>query len=1003
TMEAIVEAEGQHYDGPPIFSNFGFEDNRDLDEGGYQVDSFSGEWTVLFADVNGISWDSDGWELPCFHELSDGSHTLYFVARDDAGNHVGHGGEWSWQFYKETPDSEPPTMEAIVEAEGQYYAETPVFSNFGFDDNEDLDDAWYQIDSYAEPWIPIFINAEGISWDDDWWEIPGFVSLDDGHHVIYFMADDAEGNMAGEHGEWSWQFYKDTIGPTIIYNTPEMGSSTEWYASNPGGVIDIDFGWGDNAPLDYAAYRVGNGQWYAVFIEDRSSDFTFEWGVHWDLLENGENAISLRVADKAGNTVTHAYEPDVQGFLFRKDTSAPEAPEIFSSTHPSESTWYSDRNPGIHWTIVSDLSGIAGFSSVLSNVPDLIPNETNQGPEDSQQYFDVDDGVWYFHCRAVDGAGNWGPTDHFSVRIDATDPDAPIDLAVEPEGWTHSHVFTLTWTDPEDISGVAGGYFRLNELPSSDTDGEFITENPIVVEIAGEGEHMFYLWLQDNAGNVNETNIASVPLFYDASGPVAGTISIEDGAQTTDTLIVTLTGLGAQDALSGIAAMQFSNDGETWSPPEPYAEEQAEWDLVSYGGNAEPGVKTVYVRYIDAAGNESEIFQSTIVYSPILRITTAQLKKAVIEAPYSANLEAVGGMGHYTWSVVSGSLPEGLSLNAMTGDIFGTPEAYDPFTAYFTVQVVDSVHASDTQDLSLTVCERQQGDANGDGAIDILDGLDVVNMILNDSCAIMEGDHCWSGDCNGDGSVNILDVLCIVNHILGGGGTAKTVSSSTPVDVTVAEKNDELQENRNMIISIGSSVPVGGVQLRLCPVEGSGCFGAPVLTDRSRQMNVAWATRDGIVTILLYGFNGGNISPGEEPILLIPVSGSTAVRFEEVIIADMIGRSLDVNTGSEISKGAPVAPESSALFANYPNPFNPSTAIRYQIPQGRVPALTRLRVFNVLGQEMLTLVDEVQEPGCYTVTWNGRDSSGNMVPSGIYFYRIEVSDFVDTKRMIYMK
>ena len=93
------------------------------------------------------------------------------------------------------------------------------------------------------------------------------------------------------------------------------------------------------------------------------------------------------------------------------------------------------------------------------------------------------------------------------------------------------------------------------------------------------------------------------------------------------------------------------------------------------------------------------------------------------------------------------------------------------------------------------------------------------------------------------------------------------------------------------------------------------------------------------------------------------------------------------------------------LSQNYPNPFNPSTTISYALPggEGRTEdggrfLHTTLKIFNILGQEMASLVDEIQEPGYHTVTWDASD-----VASGIYFYRLTVGDFTATKHMVLMK
>ena len=89
-----------------------------------------------------------------------------------------------------------------------------------------------------------------------------------------------------------------------------------------------------------------------------------------------------------------------------------------------------------------------------------------------------------------------------------------------------------------------------------------------------------------------------------------------------------------------------------------------------------------------------------------------------------------------------------------------------------------------------------------------------------------------------------------------------------------------------------------------------------------------------------------------------------------------------------------------SLSQNYPNPFNPTTDISFALPDARNVKLT---VFNVLGQEVRDLVDEVREAGYHKVTWDGLNNSGRQVPSGAYFYRIEAGDFVQSMKMVLLK
>jgi hypothetical protein len=83
------------------------------------------------------------------------------------------------------------------------------------------------------------------------------------------------------------------------------------------------------------------------------------------------------------------------------------------------------------------------------------------------------------------------------------------------------------------------------------------------------------------------------------------------------------------------------------------------------------------------------------------------------------------------------------------------------------------------------------------------------------------------------------------------------------------------------------------------------------------------------------------------------------------------------------------------LYQNYPNPFNPSTKIKYSIPQ---QFNVVIKVFDILGNEIETLVNEEKQAGAYEITWYAEG-----LPSGVYFYRLQAGDFVETKKMVLMK
>ncbi|MEE9271360.1 MAG: T9SS type A sorting domain-containing protein, partial [Candidatus Krumholzibacteria bacterium] len=90
------------------------------------------------------------------------------------------------------------------------------------------------------------------------------------------------------------------------------------------------------------------------------------------------------------------------------------------------------------------------------------------------------------------------------------------------------------------------------------------------------------------------------------------------------------------------------------------------------------------------------------------------------------------------------------------------------------------------------------------------------------------------------------------------------------------------------------------------------------------------------------------------------------------------------------------------LEANYPNPFNPVTRIRYSI---RERGHVSLRIYNAAGQLVRTLVNEVQtpRPDGFEATWEGRNNAGQTVSSGVYFYKMATKDFTQTKKMVLLK
>ncbi|NOY58830.1 MAG: ammonia-forming cytochrome c nitrite reductase subunit c552 [Calditrichaeota bacterium] len=122
--------------------------------------------------------------------------------------------------------------------------------------------------------------------------------------------------------------------------------------------------------------------------------------------------------------------------------------------------------------------------------------------------------------------------------------------------------------------------------------------------------------------------------------------------------------------------------------------------------------------------------------------------------------------------------------------------------------------------------------------------------------------------------------------------------------------------------------------------------------------------------------------------------------FQMALLEDVIQKSNEILSTTGVEKPSPEqAPQSFALLQNYPNPFNPSTTIRYALP---TVSQVRLDIINIQG-EIKTLVNGHQAASSYKVVWDGTDSNGNEVTSGLYFYKLQAGNFTKVRQMIFMK
>jgi len=93
-------------------------------------------------------------------------------------------------------------------------------------------------------------------------------------------------------------------------------------------------------------------------------------------------------------------------------------------------------------------------------------------------------------------------------------------------------------------------------------------------------------------------------------------------------------------------------------------------------------------------------------------------------------------------------------------------------------------------------------------------------------------------------------------------------------------------------------------------------------------------------------------------------------------------------------------PRAFALAPNYPNPFNPATTVRFAVPEASV---VTIKVYDIFGREVKTLVDKKFQPGSYSVVWNGKTNHGLPAASGAYFVKMQAAGFIGVRKALFLK
>jgi Secretion system C-terminal sorting domain/Putative Ig domain len=283
------------------------------------------------------------------------------------------------------------------------------------------------------------------------------------------------------------------------------------------------------------------------------------------------------------------------------------------------------------------------------------------------------------------------------------------------------------------------------------------------------------------------------------------------------------------------------------------------------------------------------------------------------------------------------------------------------------------------------------GDINLNGLeFEISDLVYFTNYFIDPLNFPLDGARWQNSDVNQDARPGTIADLVYLVRIISGDiePSGKYLVSGSELSSEVKIKEDY---NRIKIYSDWED-ELGGALLRFnCSAEKPEVN----LSDRTSGLTLNSSFTGNILTVLICDPNGSPIRSGDGPMLDLVATDADLITLESAELSDIHGNMIltKINSGIAI-------PESFELGQNYPNPFNPTTTISFGLPS---EARINLKIYNIRGQLIDGLIDDVLEAGYHEIEWNGCDRYGQKVSSGVYFYKITAGEFSESKKMIMLK
>jgi len=363
-------------------------------------------------------------------------------------------------------------------------------------------------------------------------------------------------------------------------------------------------------------------------------------------------------------------------------------------------------------------------------------------------------------------------------------------------------------------------------------------------------------------------------------------------------------------------------------------------------------------------------------------VATPGIGKVDLEWPAAESPDVLGYNIYRFESLTDSTFSDTLMINSsLVIDTTFTDFSVIPDSTYrylYSVVGTDMQESDYSKSISAKPFSAANGDANGDMSVNVLDIISIVNYMLQNNPHPFLFD---AADINGDDAINVLDIISVVSIILDGDKTAKLAGIDATEAIFSVSKN-KLQVSSNGSIGGYQFMAIGNIDdLRITSL-----FPMEVAT-----MKIS----DNSKLVVVYSLKREFIPKGNQDVLTF--TETEDIDITDLVVSDRFGEQVAAKIGTP---GETLLPEKFSLGQNYPNPFNNSTMIEYNVPEISNIAI---RIYNLMGQIVSTYEVKNQAPGYYHYLWNGRNMSGQMVSSGVYFYQLKADRFIDTRKMVLLK